>query len=203
MNDQERALLDQFLEQLVRIRGVEKDPEADAMITRAFAHQPDAPYLAIQRALLLEQALNAAKAEIEQLRGVARPSSGGSFLGGNAWGSEPERPAVSVSGQPIPPNPVARAPVATAGQPSPWGSFLGQAAATAAGVAGGAFLFQGLENLFGWGHHDSGFATHSSQANLLNDEPYATHDDIDAQSITEDIDWDDFDGGGGDDSSLV
>jgi uncharacterized protein len=36
------------------------------------------------------------------------------------------------------------------------GSFLGQAAATAAGVAGGEFLFQGLEDLFG-GHHGSSF----------------------------------------------
>jgi len=36
-----------------------------------------------------------------------------------------------------------------AGPASGFGSFLGNAAATAAGVAGGAFLFQGLENLFG------------------------------------------------------
>jgi hypothetical protein len=34
-------------------------------------------------------------------------------------------------------------------------SFLGQAAATAAGVAGGEFLFQGIENMFG--HHGGGF----------------------------------------------
>jgi hypothetical protein len=33
-------------------------------------------------------------------------------------------------------------------------SFLGQAAATAAGVAGGEFLFQGIENMFG---HHGGF----------------------------------------------
>jgi hypothetical protein len=33
-------------------------------------------------------------------------------------------------------------------------SFLGQAAATAAGVAGGEFLFQGIENMFG--HHGGG-----------------------------------------------
>jgi len=203
MNDQERALLDGFLEQLVRIRGVEKDPEANAMITRAFAHQPDAPYLAVQRALLLEQALNAAKAEIEQLRGGARASGGGSFLGTNVWGREPQRAATSVTGQPIPANPVERVPVGSPTQSSPWGSFLGQAAATAAGVAGGAFLFQGLENLFGFGHHDPGYATHPSHAGLLNQDDYPPQSDVDPQSITEDVDWDDFDGGGGDDSSTV
>ncbi|MGO1076011.1 DUF2076 family protein, partial [Inquilinus sp. CA228] len=49
-------------------------------------------------------------------------------------------------------------------QPGPWGggggplaqssgpSFLRSAAATAAGVAGGALLFQGIESLFGMGH---------------------------------------------------
>jgi uncharacterized protein len=37
-------------------------------------------------------------------------------------------------------------------------SFLGQAAATAAGVAGGAFLFQGVEDLLG--HHGGALSPH-------------------------------------------
>jgi hypothetical protein len=200
MNDQERVVLDDFLEQLVRIRGVEKDPQADAMITKAFAHQPDAPYLVVQRALLLEQALSAAKAQIEHLRGGTR-TAGGSFLGGSAWGREPQRSAVSVSGQPIPANAPMQPAYASTAQGSPWGSFLGQAAATAAGVAGGAFLFQGLESLFA-GHHDPAFGSHPSHAGLMNDEPFAPQGDVDPQSITEDIDWDDFDSGGDDGSSV-
>ncbi len=37
------------------------------------------------------------------------------------------------------------------------GSFLGNVATTAAGVVAGGFLFQGLENLLGSGHH-AGFS---------------------------------------------
>jgi len=45
---------------------------------------------------------------------------------------------------------------------SGFGSFLGSAAATAAGVAAGAFLFQGIENLMG--HHDHGGGAFSDTA---------------------------------------
>jgi len=211
MTDQERALLQDFLQQLTRIRNVdEKDAEADVMIAKAFSQQPDAPYLVVQRAILLEQALNAAKVEIARLRSEAKSSAGQSFLGGaNAWGRESQqsaqRPTLSVSGQPIPANP-ALTPTPSAANPvprSPFGSFLGQAAATAAGVAGGAFLFQGLENLLGFGHHDpSVYGEHHSQAGLLSDDEITPDADPDAgtQDITEDIDWNDFDG---DDSSSV
>ena len=44
------------------------------------------------------------------------------------------------------------------GQPSAMSGFLASAAATAAGVAGGALLFQGLEHLIG-GSHPSGLGT--------------------------------------------
>jgi hypothetical protein len=40
------------------------------------------------------------------------------------------------------------------------GNFLGTMAATAAGVAGGAFLFQGIGNLLGGGHQGAGAAQH-------------------------------------------
>jgi hypothetical protein len=59
------------------------------MIASALARQPDAPYLLVQRALLLEQALNNAKEEIaalqNQLRGAPQASS--SFHDPNAWGN--------------------------------------------------------------------------------------------------------------------
>jgi hypothetical protein len=210
MTDQERALLQDFLQQLLRIRNVDKDPEAGVMIAKAFSQQPDASYLVVQRAILLEQALNAAKAEIARLTSEQRGASGSSFLGGaNAWGREAQpsaqRSTLSVSGQPIPANPVgaAAASVPTPTPHSPFGSFLGQAAATAAGVAGGAFLFQGLENLLGFGHRDpSVYGEHHGQAGLLNDEQLSADVDPDAhaQDITQDIDWNDFDG---DDSSSV
>src|SRR3981189_1533140 len=53
MNPQESEVLQNFLDQLVRVRGVDKVPQADAMIKRAVAQQPDAAYLLVQRTLLL------------------------------------------------------------------------------------------------------------------------------------------------------
>ncbi len=192
MTPNERALLQEFLQQLVRIRGVAKDTEANAMIEQALAQQPDAGYLLVQRALLLEQALNAAKAELTELRN--RDEGGRSFLSGaDAWGRErPQRQPLSVAGTPI--SPVPGAPVASsvASAPSPFGGFLGQAAATAAGVAGGAFLFQGLEHLFGHpdvGNYRDRFADQQTRSDAL----LSPQDDVDAQDITSDIDWDDFD----------
>src|SRR4029077_12220787 len=81
MTLQESQLLQEFLDQLAQIRGVRKDPEAQAMIQKALAQQPDAPYLLVQRAMLLEQALNQAKGQIAQLEG----QSGNLSSGGNAW----------------------------------------------------------------------------------------------------------------------
>ena len=84
MNAQEREVLENFLNLLTEIRGVRKDPEADAIIARAIAQQPDAAYLLVQRALLLEQALNQAKAQIAELQSGRQPA-GGSFLDSSIW----------------------------------------------------------------------------------------------------------------------
>ena len=134
MTPQENRLLQDFLDQLGRARAGVKDREAQALVAAAFARQPDAAYLVVQRALLLEQALKQAQAQLAQLQ-----EQGSSFIGGG--GSASRTPAAAAEAG-------ARVPGAGSG----WGSFLGNAAATAAGVAGGAFLFHGLENLFG-DHH--------------------------------------------------
>jgi hypothetical protein len=163
MSPQERQVLQDFLNQLVEVRGIVKDPEAEAMIAKAVAQQPDAPYLLVQRALLLEQALNNAKEEIaalqNQLRGAPQTSS--SFLDANAWGnSGGVRAAPAAQPAPVTTAPYQMPPQAMAPSGGPgfmrggmggMGGMLGNVAATAAGVAGGAFLFQGIENLLG--HH--------------------------------------------------
>jgi len=147
LNPQERALLQEFLQRLIQIRGIEKDPHADALIAQAVAQQPDAAYLLVQRALLLEQALDAAKVEIAQLNDRLRGGGERGFLAeANRWGQSEQtaqRATLSVSGRPIPAEPASASPAPVA-LPSraPLSGFLGQAAATAAGVAGGAFLFQ-------------------------------------------------------------
>jgi uncharacterized protein len=196
MTPEERSLVENFVNQLTQVRGIDKDPEADAMIKRAVERQPDAAYLLVQRALLLEQAVNQAKARIAELE-RSQASSGRSFLGSSATGwASPESPgAAAVPARPgaggpgayqsappayAPPPGYGAAPPgygapAGFGAPPPgygygppptgygfgapssgMGSFLGQAAATAAGVAGGEFLFQGLEDMFG-GHHGGSF----------------------------------------------
>jgi hypothetical protein len=166
MNAQERAALENFLDQLVQIHGVDKIAEADRMIQRAVGRQPDAAYLLVQRALLLGQALDAAKARIAALeRGQA--GSNQTFLssGASGWSAgnqasspasvEPVTPTQGPSSIAQPsasaPPPVFAAPAPQAPSPGGGSSFLGQVAATAAGVAGGAFLFEGIEGLLG--HH--------------------------------------------------
>lgn len=67
MNPTDAKKLQDFLDQLVQAQGVPKDPQAEALIERALARQPHAPYLLVQRALLLEQALANARARIADL----------------------------------------------------------------------------------------------------------------------------------------
>lgn len=153
MHPQEREQLVHFLRQLTQAPSVQKDSDADALIREACAKQPDAPYLLVQRALLVEQALQQALAqigrlqdELEQARSAARP---GGFLDGNAWGNPAPRPAPSVA-----PAAPAYQPAQATPAPAPsWGSgWLGNVATTAAGVVAGSFLFQGIEHLLG-SHH--------------------------------------------------
>jgi hypothetical protein len=177
MSPQDEKMLNDFLSQLIQARGIQKDPEADALIGRAVAQQPDAAYLLVQRALLVQQALNNAKGRIadleEQLsrQGAGRQDRDGRFLDANEWGNSGNaRPAQSQpqyerDSQYQPPYQPQYQPQYQ--QPAPQSSFLrggfggtlGTIAATAAGVAAGGFLFQGLENMFG-GHNEHGGSNH-------------------------------------------
>ncbi len=167
MQSHESQILQDFLNQLVQARGVNKEPQAEAMISRAVAQQPDAAYLLVQRAILLDQALNAARSQIAQLEGElqtarAGKNASGSFLddGASDWGrSATTRPVTAGTAVPPAQPGYAPPPAPEASRPGFFsggaGGFLGNMAATAAGVAGGAFLFQGIENLLG--HHGTGF----------------------------------------------
>jgi hypothetical protein len=182
MSPQETQALQDFLNQLTQVRGIAKDAQAEAMIAAAVAQQPDAAYLLVQRALLMEQALKTSQAQVAQLQSQVQSLQAGAgrssgFLDGNAWGNAPAaaaRPAVAPAAAAPAYNPAYNpayapaAPVAAAPAPAPssgffgggMGSVLGSVAATAAGVAGGAFLFQGIEHLFnggsgsGWAHQN-------------------------------------------------
>lgn len=168
MSPQDTQLLENFLIQLVQARGLPKDPEAEAMIQKAVAYQPDAAYLLVQRALLQQQALDNAKMEIanlqRQLQGGAQNTGG--FLDPNAWGNSggQRQPAQAYGSQVQQPYPQHYQQPSLASRASNFfrggvsgggmGGALGNIASTAAGVAAGAFLFQGLGNLLGHDNQD-------------------------------------------------
>jgi len=149
MTPQESALLQKFLAQLAQAQVSTKDPEAQAMISKAVAQQPDAAYLLVQRALLLERALQQAKSQLSRLHEQRDGADGGSHTWTQTSSSTPATAPAPAS------PPQAQAAPPTGGTSSGLGGFLGNAATTAAGVAGGAFLVQGLEGLFG--HRGGGF----------------------------------------------
>ena len=68
MNLQEREQLTTFMHQLAQVQAGAKDEEAQAMIASTFARQPDASYLVVQRALLLDAALQEAQTQIALLK---------------------------------------------------------------------------------------------------------------------------------------
>jgi hypothetical protein len=216
------------------------------MISAAVSRQPDAAYLLVQRTLLQDQALQVAQARIAELERQAQapaPAPAASFLGGaDAWGNSARtRPdAVASPAAPSAYPQAGAAPLAPAYQasaaPAPaqggflggmggGSNFLGTMAATAAGVAGGAFLFQGIGNLMGnHGAKDAGqqhgvasdtsnTPTPSASNSLaqeagVNDvgstpsQQHAVVDDTPAMDDTAGLDDADFsdDFGGGDDS---
>ncbi len=167
MTPDERNLLTQFLSDLCKTQGVAKDPEAAQMIDQAVRSNPDAAYVLAQHALIADQALHQAQAQIQQLQDALQRSQPqpqpASFFGGG--GPRPAQPSPwAQAAQPPPPAYPSQYPPQggglfgggpLSGQQSGLGSFLQSAGTTAAGVAGGAFLFEGLSNLFG-GHHGFG-----------------------------------------------
>ncbi|MGO8914875.1 MAG: DUF2076 domain-containing protein [Stellaceae bacterium] len=172
MTPQERDLVTALLARLRQQGNQPKDAEADALIRQAMAEQPDAPYLLAQTVLIQDMALHSAEGRIAELerqlaaKAAAAQPAATSFLGGargsvpaaGAWpqGAAAAAPA-SELGAPVWTQ--SRQPGAAAAQPSApstpqllsgsGSGFLRQAATTAAGIAGGALLFEGIQSLFG------------------------------------------------------
>lgn len=176
MSPQEVQVLQNFLDQLCKVQGISKDVQAQQLINEAVSKQPDASYLLVQRALLLEQALANANNQIASLQTDVRNlqaskanTAGSGFLDpahggwGNSASSRPLTASAVNTGMP-PPIPVnatnnyasMAAPIAAPASGffgGGAGSMLGTVAATAAGVAAGAFLFQGIGHLLGQQSH--------------------------------------------------
>lgn len=154
MTPDESRLLTDLLDRLAKLPAGYKDPEADALITAAMIRMPHAPYHLVQAYILHEQAAAQAKARIAALEAeVARLRQQAAAPPPAPYGQPPAPAYAPGYAQPAP-----YAPPAT----SPWGappvqrggSFLGEVAQTAAGVAGGVLLAEGISSLFS-GHHGS------------------------------------------------
>jgi hypothetical protein len=169
MTPQERQLVSELFDKLARLEGAPRDGDAEHTIADGLSRAPNAIYPLVQTVLVQDEALKRADARIRELTGGDEaPSQGGGFLdtmrqaltGGSARGSVPSV-RTGASGGPDPrwnsggayastPQPAAPAQSYGGG-----GSFLGTAAASAAGVIGGALLLNSISSMFG--HHGCGF----------------------------------------------
>lgn len=136
MTPDERNILQAFLADLAATPSPAKDPEADAMIQQAVERNPSAVYLLVQHAILADQALHAAQAQLAAQQQV-QPAT--SFLPQQAY-PQPASPWAGPAGAPVQSSPFS----ANSGL----GSFLRSAGQMAAGVAAGDLLAQGIENIF-------------------------------------------------------
>jgi hypothetical protein len=156
MTPQERQLVAELFDRLAMLESNKRDPQAEAAISEGTRRAPNALYALVQTVLIQDEALRSADARIRELEGgdAGAPGQGGfldnmreTFLGRR--GSVP-----SVGGRDAPWQ--GRAPEPQAGAPSAGGSFLGTAAASAAGVIGGALLLNSFRGMFGGGNQQHG-----------------------------------------------
>jgi hypothetical protein len=173
MTPAERALVTELFDRLAALENSERDPEAERLIRDGLRQAPNAPYSLVQTALVQDEALKRADARIRELEGElgigAEPPRPAGFLDNMRdallgrreeprSGSVPSvRPSDSPwgaqrgygGGQPMPQQSMQQEPM------RPGGSFLGTAAATAAGVIGGSMLMNSMRSMMGPGHGGS------------------------------------------------
>jgi uncharacterized protein len=168
MNSQERDVISGIFDRLKSVADAPRDPEAERFIAELVARQPYAPYAMAQAVYVQEQALREINDKVRDLEAQLKSGGGqaGSFLG-SLFGvgtseqaptpTQPSRASVPQAGIGTAPqygtSPGQGEPqqFPPAGQPPGCGGFLQGALAAAAGVAGGALLYQGLKGLFGSG----------------------------------------------------
>jgi uncharacterized protein len=167
MTPEERNLVIELFDRLATLEDAQRDPEAERLIRDGLRQAPNASYALVQTVLVQDEALKRADARIRELEGAASDTEprDTSFLGGmreslfgkrEGRGSVPSvRPGEAASA-PASTSPAwqtgapAPMPVGPAGAPgTPGGSFLGTAAAAAAGVIGGSLLMNSIRSLMG------------------------------------------------------
>jgi uncharacterized protein len=172
MSPQERELIADLFDRLAQLENEPRDPDAERAIRGGLRRAPHSIYPLVQTVLVQDEALKAANARIEALESGATEDgsarSGGfldnmrDVLFGRAEARRGSVPPVRPASQ-LPPRSADKQ--STFGQPyaqgslgqSPQGpSFLGTAAATAAGMVGGALLLDGVRSALG-GHQGGPF----------------------------------------------
>ncbi len=167
MTPQERDLVIELFDRLAEIESAPRDREAERVIADELNRAPHAIYALVQTVLVQDEALKAADARIQELEGALQPAAEQprGFLDSmreSLFGQGERRGSVpSVrSGEPMGVPPGFRRDAETMGGPMPastppeqsrGGSFLGTAAAAAAGVVGGAILANSIRSALG-GH---------------------------------------------------
>src|SRR5258708_575179 len=172
MTPQERELVTEFFDRLATLESKPRDPDAERAIIEGLRQAPHATYALVQTALVQDEALKRADARIRELEarlGDASAAQPTGFLDGmrDALLGRRETPR----GGSVPSVRPARAQVpdqdAALASGAPWrqgpaapggSSFLGTAAAAAAGVIGGSLLLDGIRSMMGHGHGAFGIA---------------------------------------------
>jgi hypothetical protein len=166
MTPQESELVTELFDRLAKLEGSPRDGDAERAIIEGLRRAPNAVYALVQTVLVQDEALKRADGRIRELESqlgddaAERPTG---FLDGmrdallgRRGGSVPSvRP-----GQTTAPTPAAYPAGAPWQQQAPMGSggsFLGTAAAAAAGVIGGSLLLDGIRSMTGPQHGAGAF----------------------------------------------
>jgi uncharacterized protein len=156
MTPEERDMLSELAAKIAQTPAPAHDPEADEFIRTNIGKRPDALYILTQTTLIQNLAIQHAQQEIQELKqrlaqpAGAQPTS--SFLGTGATPGASRPAGMPGSTSPWPASSPTPPPIPQSAPPAPEApSFLRSAAQTAAGVAAGAFAFEGIRALFGGG----------------------------------------------------
>jgi uncharacterized protein len=185
MTPQERQMIDDLFDRLSRLEGAPRDPDAVAAIAQGLRKAPNAVYPLVQTVLLQDEALKRANSRIQELEaggaGEPRPSGGfldsmrGAIFGQDQpRGSVPNVRAPDIGNRPVWNSGQVMQQAQPAGQynQAPYGqpygapqaqmgggsSFLGTAAAAAAGMVGGSLLLGSIRSMMGGSHQAFGDA---------------------------------------------
>ncbi len=193
MTPQERQLVDDLFDRLSKVERAPRDPDATAAIAQGLRSAPNAVYALVQTVLLQDEALKRANSRIQELEaaGASEQRQSGGFLDSmretifgqsEPRGSVPNVRPPEVSGRPVwnsgqvmqqtqSPGQYNQEPYgqpygAPQGPTGGGGSFLGTAAAAAAGMVGGSLLLGSIRSMMGGSQHGFGDSAGLGNAGL-------------------------------------